>query len=59
MKREFGETFEDYKERRSVANKDLKMKLKGKMVWFSKNIRNSQREFNKGTYIKAEHGKLS
>jgi hypothetical protein len=56
MKRREDESFEDYKVRRKEANVLLKQKLKGKMVWFSKNKSwgrgHSDRKFNQGTYVK-------
>lgn len=46
MKRIEGESFEDYKLRRRNANSALKLYLKGQYIW------------EKGTYIKAKHGKI-
>lgn len=52
MKRRDGETFEDYKLRRTEEQVALKQKLKGEMVWYSKNFFSSIRQFNQGTYVK-------
>ena len=46
MKRQDGESFEAYKERRRNANKALRVYLKGKVIW------------NNGTYVRKLHGKI-
>lgn len=57
MKRREGEDFEQYKVRREEEKILLKQKLKGSMVWYSKNNRNKNRPFNMGTYVKPKEEK--
>jgi hypothetical protein len=57
VKRREGEDFEQYKVRREEEKILLKQKLKGSMVWYSKNNRNKNRPFNMGTYVKPKEEK--
>ena len=52
MKRMVNESFEDYKERRREEKEIIKNKLKGKIIWFSKNLHSKNKELNKGTHYK-------
>ena len=62
-KRLENESFDDYKDRRSIENFWTKLHLKGKYAWLTTNLifdKDLQRYFNKGggTYRKAIFGEL-
>jgi len=67
MIRIFNESFEAFKTRRTEANKALKNKLKGKLLWHSAGSfvpvkpgsEEAKVKHGRGTYIKANHGALA